>query len=72
MPTLFERIVAGELPAKIVHQDEHVTAFRDIHPRAPTHRPCWGLLTLLCWQGPARVFGHPDVLRVGDRQRSIA
>lgn len=37
MPTLFERIVAGELPAKIVHQDEHVTAFRDIHPRAPTH-----------------------------------
>jgi histidine triad (HIT) family protein len=37
MPTLFEKIVSGELPAKIVHQDEHVTAFRDIHPRAPTH-----------------------------------
>ena len=37
MPTLFERIVAGELPATIVHQDERVTAFRDIHPRAPTH-----------------------------------
>lgn len=37
MPTLFERIVAREIPANIVHQDEHVTAFRDIHPRAPTH-----------------------------------
>jgi histidine triad (HIT) family protein len=37
MPTLFERIVAREIPASIVHQDERVTAFRDIHPRAPTH-----------------------------------
>jgi histidine triad (HIT) family protein len=37
MPTLFERIVARELPANIVFQDERVTAFRDIHPRAPTH-----------------------------------
>jgi histidine triad (HIT) family protein len=37
MPTLFERIVSGELPATIVHRDDRVTAFRDIHPRAPTH-----------------------------------
>lgn len=37
MPTLFERIISGELPAKIVHRDERVTAFRDIRPRAPTH-----------------------------------
>jgi histidine triad (HIT) family protein len=37
MPTLFERIISGELPATIVHRDERVTAFRDIHPRAPTH-----------------------------------
>ncbi|MEN9837575.1 MAG: purine nucleoside phosphoramidase [Pseudomonadota bacterium] len=37
MPTLFERIVNRELPADIVHQDERVTAFRDIHPRAPVH-----------------------------------
>ena len=37
MPTLFERIIGGELPATIVHKDERVTAFRDIHPRAPTH-----------------------------------
>jgi len=37
MPTLFERIIAGELPAAIVYRDERVTAFRDIHPRAPVH-----------------------------------
>jgi len=37
MATLFERIIQGELPADIVHQDARVTAFRDIHPRAPVH-----------------------------------
>lgn len=37
MPTLFERIVARELPADIIYQDADVTAFRDIHPRAPVH-----------------------------------
>ena len=37
MPTLFERIIAGELPAKIVYRDDRVIAFRDIRPRAPTH-----------------------------------
>jgi histidine triad (HIT) family protein len=37
MPTLFERILKGELPATFVYRDEQVAAFRDIHPRAPTH-----------------------------------
>ena len=37
MSTLFERIISGELPAKIVHKDERVTAFRDARPRAPVH-----------------------------------
>lgn len=37
MPTLFERIISGELPANIVYRDAQVTAFRDIRPRAPTH-----------------------------------
>lgn len=36
-PTLFERIVRGEIPAQIVHQDERVTAFHDIAPQAPVH-----------------------------------
>ena len=37
MDTLFQRIIAGELPAQIVYRDERVTAFRDIRPRAPMH-----------------------------------
>ena len=34
---LFCRIVAGELPATIVHSDDDLIAIRDIAPRAPTH-----------------------------------
>jgi len=37
VPTLFERIISGELPATILYRDERVIAFRDIHPRAPVH-----------------------------------
>ena len=37
MTTVFEGIIAGEIPAQIVHRDDRVTAFRDIHPRAPVH-----------------------------------
>ena len=35
--TIFSKIVRGEIPADIVHQDDLVTAFRDVHPLAPTH-----------------------------------
>jgi histidine triad (HIT) family protein len=34
---LFCDIVAGEVPATLVHDSEHVVAFRDINPQAPTH-----------------------------------
>src|SRR6266542_2977077 len=34
---VFCKIAAGEAKAEIVYQDELVTAFRDIHPIAPTH-----------------------------------
>lgn len=34
---LFCRIVSGELSAELVHEDEHVVAFQDIQPQAPTH-----------------------------------
>jgi histidine triad (HIT) family protein len=34
---LFCRIVAGEIPAKKVYEDEHTFAFEDIDPKAPTH-----------------------------------
>ena len=34
---LFCRIVAGEIPADVVHNDRHTLAFRDINPQAPVH-----------------------------------
>ena len=34
---LFCRIVRGEIPAKLVAENEHCVAFRDINPQAPTH-----------------------------------
>ena len=35
--TLFEKIIARQIPADIVYEDELVLAFRDIKPQAPTH-----------------------------------
>jgi len=35
--TLFEKIMAGDIPADIVHEDEHCIAIKDIAPQAPTH-----------------------------------
>jgi histidine triad (HIT) family protein len=34
---IFARILRGELPSKKVYEDEHVLAFHDINPLAPTH-----------------------------------
>jgi histidine triad (HIT) family protein len=34
---LFCRILAGEIPANVVFQDDAVVAFKDITPRAPLH-----------------------------------
>ena len=35
--TLFEKIIAREIPARIVYEDDLVCAFSDINPQAPTH-----------------------------------
>jgi histidine triad (HIT) family protein len=35
--TLFEKIIAREIPADIVFEDDECLAFRDIQPQAPTH-----------------------------------
>jgi histidine triad (HIT) family protein len=34
---LFCRIIAGEIPAAIVYQDETLVVFKDINPQAPLH-----------------------------------
>lgn len=35
--TIFSMILRKEIPADIVYEDDRVTAFRDINPKAPTH-----------------------------------
>ncbi len=35
--TIFGRILAGEIPADFVHQDDLAVAFRDVSPQAPVH-----------------------------------
>lgn len=34
---IFCKIVAKQIPAKIVYEDEHVLAFYDLHPQSPVH-----------------------------------
>jgi histidine triad (HIT) family protein len=36
-PSIFSRIIAGEIPADVVYDGERVIAFRDIAPKAPVH-----------------------------------
>lgn len=38
MDCLFCKIVAGEIPAKVIYQDDTVIAFDDINPQAPYHK----------------------------------
>lgn len=35
--TIFDKIIAREIPADIVYEDDQSLAFRDINPQAPTH-----------------------------------
>lgn len=36
-PSIFSRIMAGDIPADIVYEDEHCIAIKDIAPKAPIH-----------------------------------
>jgi len=37
MSTIFSKIIAKEIPAEIVYEDDLVLAFKDINPQAPVH-----------------------------------
>ena len=37
MSTIFEKIMASEIPADIIHEDSLCIAIRDIDPQAPSH-----------------------------------
>ena len=55
---LFCKIVTREIPGSIVYEDDHVLAFNDINPQAPTH-------VLLV---PKRHIASLDELTPGDDQ----
>lgn len=56
--TLFEKIIAREIPADIVFEDDVCLAFRDISPQAPVH-----ILVI-----PKRVIPRVMESRPGDRE----
>ena len=35
--TVFDKLIAGEIPATVVKEDEWILAFKDINPAAPAH-----------------------------------
>jgi histidine triad (HIT) family protein len=37
MPSIFSKIIAREIPARIVYEDDLCLAFHDANPQAPTH-----------------------------------
>jgi histidine triad (HIT) family protein len=65
---LFCRIVAGEIPAQIVYQDDHLVAFRDINPQAPLHV----LIVPRRHIGTLNDLGPEDDAIVGEMQRRAA
>jgi histidine triad (HIT) family protein len=54
---IFCKIGAGQIPAKVVLQDEEVLAFEDLHPQAPVH-----VLVI-----PKRHIGTLSEARAGDQ-----
>lgn len=60
--TIFSRIIRGEIPARIVHDDALCLAFHDVAPQAPTHvlvipkRPITSLAAVD--EGDAALLGH--------------
>jgi len=55
---LFCRIVAGEIPAQVVHSSDQAVAFRDLSPQAPVH-----VLVV-----PRRHIDNAGVLEPGDAE----
>lgn len=36
-PTIFDKIISKEIPAKLLHEDDKCVAFDDVNPKAPIH-----------------------------------
>jgi len=72
--TIFEKIIAREIPATIVYEDDLVLAFRDIKPQAPIHvllipkKPIPRIAE--AQPGDHKVLGHL-LLKAGEIARSL-
>jgi len=56
--TIFEKIIAREIPAKIIWEDDDTIAFHDVNPQAPVH-----VLII-----PRQVFATHDEIKEEDRE----
>ena len=56
--TIFAKILRGEIPADLVHEDDQCIAFRDINPQAPVH-----ILII-----PRKAFSSIDAMQDEDEQ----
>jgi len=73
MPTIFTRIIAGEIPGVFVHRDEHCVVFMSINPLAQGHALVVPIAEVDHWiDMPAELSTHVfDVaLRVGRAQQA--
>jgi len=61
MDCVFCRIIAGELPARKVYEDQGFVAFHDIRPRAPVH------VLVVPKEHVAKLSDYPDD-EVGERK----
>ena len=72
--SIFSKIIAREIPANIIHEDELVVAFHDIAPQAPVHvlivpKECIATPDDLV-SGHAQLLGHM-MLTAGTLARSL-
>lgn len=77
MPSIFDKIIAKEIPADIVFEDDQCLAFRDIQPQAPVHvlvipkKPIESIDTVE--DGDAGLLGHlMTVIRDVARSEGLA
>ena len=71
--TIFDRIIAGQLPASFVHRDDRCIAFMDINPMTRGHVlvvPRVSVATLDELDAPTRAHLWEVALRVGQAQRT--